>query len=280
MLTPSDITRVLYRKNCCDSFAAAFCAWKVLGNNVVYEAVDFNDPIPNLEDEHVIMLGFSFGRAVIEDLMNTTYDLLILDYHESTFRSIGDLGCSIINKDKSTSHISWEYFNPTNRSNVPLFIQYIEDRELDKWCKKDSNEFMAYFYTCVQFNFNNFNEYLDSKKIEESINKGKSIIEFKNSIIKNELTRIVQKSFFNKNAFVINASRMVSDIGKAIAKMEDCDISIVWYYDHRLDMIRVTLRTEHDNINVNRIAKRFKGNGNAKCSRFIYGESIDKLFSR
>jgi hypothetical protein len=285
-----NFTRILYRKNCCDSFAAVFAVWKFINNNnridnenenvnvnenVKFEAIDFNDPIPNLENENILILGFSYNRVIIEDLLNVTYNLLIIDHHESTLRSVGDLNCSIIDTNKSTSHLTWEYFN---LGEVPVFIKLLEDRELEKWEFSYSEDFLAYFYTCVPFKFECFDEFINNEKVLESIEKGKNIQEFKNSIIKVELDRSIPINFFKKNAYIVNTSRMINDIGRAMLNnLNSCDISIIWYYDHKINKIRFTIRTNKDYIDVNKISKKFKGNGNRICAKFIYDDTIENF---
>ena len=70
----------------------------------------------------------------------------------------------------------------------------------------------------------------------------------------------------------------MSEIGARLSP--DCDFSLIWYYDHQDRIIKVSLRSFHDKIDVSEIAKEFGGGGHKKASGFqLSGElCVDDIF--
>ena len=77
---------------------------------------------------------------------------------------------------------------------------------------------------------------------------------------------------------VVNASHWMSEIGARLAP--DCDVALIWYWDHEDSMTKVSLRAFHDTVDVSEIAKKFGGGGHRKAAGFILPKSKhpDKIF--
>ena len=80
------------------------------------------------------------------------------------------------------------------------------------------------------------------------------------------------------NVLVVNASHWISEIGARLSP--DCDFAVIWYYDHKDRMIKVSLRAFHDHVDVSEIAKRYAGGGHIKAAGFTLTEDalVDDLF--
>jgi oligoribonuclease NrnB/cAMP/cGMP phosphodiesterase (DHH superfamily) len=70
----------------------------------------------------------------------------------------------------------------------------------------------------------------------------------------------------------------MSEIGARLAP--DCDVAVIWFYDHEQRNIKVSLRAHHDNVDVSELAKEFGGGGHPKAAGFtLPGDTvIDDLF--
>ena len=80
------------------------------------------------------------------------------------------------------------------------------------------------------------------------------------------------------NVLVVNSSHWMSEIGARLAP--DCDFAISWYYDHEDKMIKVSLRSFHEAVDVSEIAKEFGGGGHRKAAGFqLAGDlNVDDIF--
>ena len=57
------------------------------------------------------------------------------------------------------------------------------------------------------------------------------------------------------DVLVVNSSHWMSEIGARLAP--DCDFAMSWYWDHKSQDTKVSLRGFHDMVDVSEIAKQF-----------------------
>lgn len=142
---------VIYHADCTDGFGAAFAAWLKLGDEVIYQPMAYADTSPDVtanlcRDREVYILDFSFKKLVMEHIFEAAKRVVWLDHHKTAFEMwVGEIpeegswyedtnfmrAQHVIRLDnnKSGARLAWEYFHPDKE--VPLFIQYIDDR--DRW---------------------------------------------------------------------------------------------------------------------------------------------------
>ena len=97
-------THVLYHANCPDGFAAAWAAWKVLGEAAAYLPVRHGDPPPELPPSaHVAIVDFSYSRATLLEMARRLQSLLVLDHHRSAQDDLRDLPFASFDLDSSGS---------------------------------------------------------------------------------------------------------------------------------------------------------------------------------
>lgn len=135
-------TYVLYHANCADGFGAAYAAWLRLGDSAEYVPVRYSDPIPEMEPGAAVrILDFSYPRAELERLKGRHPDLLVLDHHRSAEADLAGLDYCRFERDKSGAVMAWEHFFPNEP--VPVFMQYLQDRDLWRWALNGSREINA-----------------------------------------------------------------------------------------------------------------------------------------
>ena len=67
--------------------------------------------------------------------------------------------------------------------------------------------------------------------------------------------------------YVVNSSHWMSEIGATLSK--ECDVAMIYYFDHDAREYRVSLRAFHEHIDVSEISKYFGGGGHKKAAGFI-----------
>jgi nanoRNase/pAp phosphatase (c-di-AMP/oligoRNAs hydrolase) len=72
----------------------------------------------------------------------------------------------------------------------------------------------------------------------------------------------------------------MSEIGNALSVK--CDYAVIWYWDHDMQQVKVSLRAHHDDADVSEIAKRFGGGGHRKAAGFALpvGQMIESIFDK
>ncbi len=275
MIEPSSINCVIYHANCTDGFGAAYSAWKLLGNRAEYYACKHGTIPPDVEGKNVVILDFSFNNKTTKEMIEKANDLLVIDHHKSAMVELHDISNTHFDMTKSGAMLSWEYFHPGKEP--PKFIKYIQDRDLWAWELEYSKEFSAAF-DMVPFEFEEFEKYEDDSVFDDAVKRGSYILAYSKTVIKKVCEKAVMRKYEGMDVMVVNSSHWMSEIGSRLAP--DCDFAMIWYYDHEDKIIKVSLRSFHDTVDVSEISKKFGGGGHKKAAGFsLPGDAhVDDLF--
>lgn len=138
---------------CLDGFGAAWAVHEALPN-AEFMPVEYNKPIPQVTDRDVLIVDFSYSQEATVLIGAKAHSLLVLDHHKSAAEALVHLRppdvwltgwpsdyqvhcedrCqnAIFDMNRSGAMLAWNFFHP--REPAPLFIEYIQDRDL--WTKK------------------------------------------------------------------------------------------------------------------------------------------------
>ena len=270
MLEPSSINTVIYHANCNDGFGACYSAWKLLGNRCEYIPCAHGDDYPDVTGRKVAILDFSFSNATTKKMIEQAESLIVIDHHKSNMVELHDISSTIFD-----AILAWEFFHPGKEA--PKFIQYIQDRDLWKWELAYSKEFSAAF-DMVPWLFHEYEKFEDDSVFDDAVKRGSYILAYSKTVIKKICDKAVSKKFDDYDVMVVNSSHWMSEIGSALSK--DCDIAMIWYYDHAEKNYKCSLRAHHDTIDVSEVAKKFGGGGHRKAAGFILSkdEHPDSIF--
>jgi len=275
MIEPSSVDCVIYHADCTDGFGAAYAAWKLLGNKADYYACKHGSVPPDVSGKRVVILDFSFNNEITKAMIDTADGLIVIDHHKSAMVELHDITDAIFNMSKSGAMLAWEFFHPGKEP--PKFISYIEDRDLWKWELPYSKEFAAAF-DMVPFEFEEFEKFEDDSVFDDAVKRGSYILAYSKTVVKKVSEKASPRRLNGKSILVVNASHWMSEIGARLSP--DCDVAMIWYYDHIDKMIKVSLRSFHDTVDVSEVAKKFGGGGHKKAAGFILpGDAVvDDIF--
>ena len=275
MIEPTSIDVIIYHADCSDGFGAAYAAWKLLGNRAEYYACKHGSPPPDVSGKVVAILDFSFDNTTTKKMIEDSEGLIVIDHHKSAIVELHDISNTHFDMTKSGAILSWEFFHPGKEP--PKFIRYIQDRDLWKWELEYSKEFSAAF-DMVPYEFEEFEKFEDSSVFDDAVRRGSYILAYSKTVIKKVCEKSSRRKYNGMDVLVVNSSHWMSEIGARLAP--DCDFAMIWYYDHEDRMIKVSLRSFHDAVDVSEIAKKFSGGGHKKAAGFqLSGELIlDDIF--
>ena len=277
MLEPSSVNCVIYHADCTDGFGSAYSAWKLLGNRAEYYPCKHGSKPPDVKGKNVVILDFSFDNKTTKKMIKSANDLLVIDHHKSAVVELHDISNTIFDMTKSGATLAWEFFHPGKEA--PKFIQYITDRDLWKWELPYSKEFSAAF-DMVPFEFEEFEKFEDDSVFDDAVKRGSYILAYSKTVIKKVCDKASSRKIDGKDVMVVNSSHWMSEIGAKLSP--DCDIALIWFYDHNDKIIKVSLRSFHDHIDVSEVSKKYKGGGHKKAAGFtLPGDfNIEDLFDK
>lgn len=276
ILEPSSVNCVIYHGGCTDGFGAAYSAWKCLGNRAEYHACKHGTPPPDVSGKVVAILDFSYSNAVTKQMISDAENLIIIDHHKSAMVELHDISNARFDMNHSGARLAWDFFHPGKEP--PKFINYIEDRDLWKWELPYSKEFSASF-DMVPFQFEEFEKFEDDSVFDDAVERGSYVLAYSKTVVKKVCEKASRRKLGDLDVLVVNASHWMSEIGARLSP--DCDVAVIWYYDHEDRMNKVSLRAFHEHVDVSEIAKRWGGGGHKKAAGFALPASvhIDSIFN-
>jgi hypothetical protein len=275
VVEPSQVNCVIYHADCTDGFGAAYAAWKLLGNRAEYHACKHGTPPPDVADKIVVILDFSYSNKITKEMIKAAAGLIVIDHHKSAVVELHDITNTHFDMNHSGARLAWDFFHPGKEA--PKFIDYIEDRDLWKWELAYSKEFSAAF-DMVPFEFEEFEKFEDDSVFDDSVKRGSYILAYSKTVVKKVCDKAVHRKYEGMDVMVVNSGHWMSEIGARLSP--DCDFAVIWFYDHKDRIIKVSLRAFHDHIDVSEIAKTYAGGGHRKAAGFtLPGDAlVDDIF--
>lgn len=287
----------IYHGNCADGFGAAWAVHKAFNGAVDFHAGIYQDPPPDVRERNVIIVDFSYKRAVLEGMLrsgdvNQAMSILILDHHKTAAADLEGLANpeggydpelwrgkwenysewpvrAVFDMDRSGARLAWDFFHPGKP--VPKLIRYIEDRDLWRFALPDSRAFNANIFS-HPYDFTRWDELAsdaeDAGGLTYLIAAGDAI-ERKHHKDVMELVAVLRRRMTIGGISVPVANlpyTLTSDAGHLMAMSDETKIGVC-YWD--MDGWRVfSLRSTDDGPDVSAIAKAYGGGGHAHAAGF------------
>ena len=247
---------VLYHAECMDGFGAAWALWKRFPQTR-FVPVKHGFPQPDgLDQQHVVMVDFSYHRDAILDLADRAASLQILDHHITAESALADLPFAYFDMDRSGAVLAWEWAHPQP---VPWLLQYIQDKDLWHWKLPHSREISAALAS-YPFDFGIWEQLeFDTLKIE-----GAGILRSENNLVDKLVQDAVLVSFAGHTVPAVHSPVLASQIGERLAAHHA--FGVIW---HQKDGRRYfSLRSKSGGISVSNIAAKFGGGGHTHAAGF------------
>lgn len=283
---------VIYHANCTDGYGAAFAAWLKLGDEAEYLPMQYGfklKDMPEYKDRDVYMLDFSWSRALMDNLFHHAKRVVWLDHHASVFEDWGfepyrvydeeDAEVGIqhhvrLDNDQSGAMLAWRFFHPNTE--VPMLIQYIDDRDRWQWKLESSAEIHAVLASYQPWSFEQWCQFLPSHSgaITPLIRQGRAILRAQKQHVERMAKQarecLIQTSIPGQpiayfKGIAVNALLHQSELGHELANASK-SFGLVWYLSAN-GCVRCSLRS-NGNYDVSAIAKAFGGGGHRNAAGF------------
>ena len=130
----------------------------------------------------------------------------------------------------------------------------------------------------AELSYESYEKFLDDSAVDEAQQRGAYILAYSKTVVKKICEKASRRKLAGHDVLVVNATHWMSEIGARLSP--DCDVALIWYYDHNDRLNKVSLRSFHDHIDASELAKRFGGGGHKKAAGFSLpaDRHIDSLF--
>jgi len=264
-------TLVLYHADCMDGYAAAWAAWKQLGNSAKYKAVRHHTPMPDFPDAAVIyIVDFCYPMETLVLAAKKASKIVVLDHHISAQKDFekyqnkqslpSNLEMSFI-QEHSGCVISWKYFQ--GNTEVPLLLQHIEDHDLWNHQLPKTEEICRALYLRLPVNFYAF----DKVKLSTLRREGELLVKQQKLNVARLFKARHKVVLNNKKGLAVNAPGMFSsDLGHELAEKSGT-FGLTYFYHGKNQRYECGLRSIGD-FDVSELAKEYGGGGHKNAAGF------------
>jgi uncharacterized protein len=283
----------IYHGSCDDGFAAAWCVRSKLADHVEFYPGVYQSEPPAHDGRDVIFVDFSYKRPVLDSMARAAKSILILDHHKTAQQDLRDLGeppafeiwrrdawegelpqssrmRALFEMERSGATLAWDYFVGGER---PMFVEYIEDRDL--WRKRlpDVDAFTFGLRSYPQ-EFETW-DMLIRRGTDELIAEGR-IIERYYRLRVNELKRSAYRATLAGHLVWI-ANAPVFAASEAAGELAERDAAAfgACYSETAGGRFDYELRSRGD-LDVSAIAQRFGGGGHKNAAGFSAAALVHK----
>ncbi len=256
LVQPNTPDVVLYHAECMDGFGAAWALWKRFPEaRFIPVKHGFSQP-EGLEQQHVVMVDFSYHRPDILALADRAASLQILDHHITAEASLADLPYAYFDMDRSGAVLAWDW---AHTKPVPWLLQYVQDKDLWHWRLPYSREISAALAS-YPFDFAIWDQFqFETLKIE-----GTGILRAENNLVDKLAKDAIMVSVAGYSVPAVHSPVLASQIGERLAA--DYAFGVIW---HQKEGRRYfSLRSKAGGISVSEIAKRYGGGGHTHAAGF------------
>jgi len=290
---------VIYHANCADGFAAAWAVRQAM--DAEFHPGRYGKAPPEVAGRDVILVDFSYPRALLQEMQQVARSILVLDHHKTAaadlwpsdeagkelmrfdlsvvrhrwnwerFLNFVELDCASIDNacvyalfdiERSGAGITWDFFHPGKAR--PALIDHVEDRDLWRFELQHTREICATVHS-YPFTF----EAWDALAGETTYSLYQQGLVLERARAKDvaDQVELCRREMVIGHYAVPAASVPHSFASEVGAKLASDKPFAATYYDtaeHRI----FSLRAADDGIDVGEVAKMYGGGGHARAAGF------------
>ena len=261
---------VIYHGKCPDGMTAAWAVRKALGDGDYIPAIHGDTP-PDVAGRDVVIVDFSYRRAVMEAMFQEAKSLLVLDHHKSAQADLVGLPFAVFDMKRSGAGMAWDWFHPDQPR--PVLVNLVEDVDLWRHVLQGSREFQLRLEMEAM-------DFASWERIAEMTEQELAAFIAEGTILKRafdgEVAALLEGRYAvmlaGETGLAVNASsRYSSEVGHHLADMSG-SFGMVWRQLE--DGLKISLRScgEYD---VALLATKFGGGGHRNAASFRLPVNIE-----
>lgn len=257
---------IIYHADCIDGFTSAWIGHKVYPN-AVFLAKQYGDTPPDVTDQDVLIVNFSFPRQTLIDMYKKAKTLTVIDHHKTAQAALNGLDYCLFDMCHSGAKMTWDYLfkdQPT-----PKLIQYTEDRDLWHWLLPKSQEISAYLATLPRTweAWDTVYNRLENGEMNTIVELGEVALRVIDQYVSTNAPKARKIFLAGYTVPYINTTYATSELLNKLA--ENAPFAVGWF--QRNDgKFTYSLRSYGESaIDVSTIARSYGGGGHAKAAGFV-----------
>jgi len=249
---------------------AAWAVRKALGDGD-YIPASHGDVPPSVAGRDVVIVDFSYSRAIMETIFLEAKSLLVLDHHKSAQADLADLSFAIFDMGRSGAGMAWDWFHPGQPR--PVLVNMVEDVDLWRHVLEGSREFQLRL-EMEPMNFISWDRIagMSEQELAAFITEGTLLKRAFDGEVAVLLEDRYAVTLAGETGLAVNASsRYSSELGHHLADMSG-SFGMIW---RQLDgVLKISLRSCGD-YDVALLAAKFGGGGHRNAASFTVPVNID-----
>lgn len=253
---------VLYHGNDCgDGLAAAALAYCHYGDGADYQPVQYGQPPPEVTGRDVLILDFSYPRAVLLAMHDAARSLVVLDHHKTAQADLDGLPFCRFDMNRSGATMTWDYLQEDGDLPPRLFAEYAEDRDLWRFKLPESRA----VYTALAAEDPALGHRASIARefhrwLPQLASDGRAMIRRDEAHVARMVRHARMQNVDGYEVPVVNATVLFSEVGDALCKAHPEAPFACYYFDDPSGMRQWGARSR-GGFDVSKIAERFGGGG-------------------
>lgn len=255
---------VIAHADCADGFCAAWVAHTVYGDSAEYVFAKYGDPPPGVEGRDVLIVDFSYPRAVLLELAAKARSIRVLDHHASAQRDLEGLDFCTFDMNESGATLAWKALHPDTVP--PRLCLYVRDRDLWKWALGGSKAVSAWIGV-QERTFAAWDELrIDlAQFMPDVIERGEAILKHIDAYVESTAKNARLYVLDGHTVPFVNAPGMMGS--ELVGKLAEKAPFAVGFFQRADGKWQYSLRSRGD-YDVSKLAERFGGGGHARAAGF------------
>jgi len=258
---------VIYHGDCADGFTAAWCVRKKFPQAELISAQHQKETPPDVTERDVVIVDFSYPRAVLEDMARRANSLLVLDHHKTAQKDLEGLPFCVFDMNRSGATMSWDHFHPDKPR--PNLVKYIEDRDLWRWSYNNSKEVSAAISSWPR-TFEQWDELHNQleTQLDAVIHEGAALLRSQDQLVAHILKNAREVTFAGHKVMAVNTCTMHSEVANKLAEGRPFGLSWCQKADGKFSYsLRVSNKSLDPSLDVSAICKQINnGGGHAQAA--------------
>ena len=299
---PTPPTLVLYHANCQDGFMACYVAHLALGHtreDITYQAVRYNEPLPDLTNKEVFILDFSYKPELLIEAAKTAHSVVMLDHHKTAMQDwegytpalrdgeVNDEGQleTLLDKQNDNLEVSirmrqsgagmaWDYFDrelftnerlgPRTIQVLRLLVRAVEDRDL--WLFEHANtKLLCAALSVVPQTFEAYGDFVRNVRPDDMLKQGEGVLKHNENLAASIAKRAQLVIFEGHEVPLVNCNKEhTSIVGHALS----ADKPFAVLYEFQGTTASVSMRSRDEGQDVSAIACQYGGGGHRNAAAF------------
>ena len=257
---------IIYHGSCFDGFTAAWVLFRKFGQMARYIPAQYGeDPPPELGPDHdVIIVDFSYKRAILESIKSKVRSLLVLDHHKTAEEDLKGLDYCIFDMERSGCGIAWDHFFGGAR---PWLVDTVEDRDLWRFTWGETTKNAMGWISTFPMDFDSWHE-LFLGGLQGAVLKGSSILKYIRNYGEKAMEHVLVRAIAGHPVPVVNMPYM--NCSEHLDLLQDLKPGypfVASYFKTKADDWQFSLRSRGD-FDVSKIAKFYGGGGHKNAAGF------------